>query len=344
MFGLIVKNDAKNLLRLADETVLSGYDPLNIATDLQEYIRNVMLYKVSPESVTTISDLERIKSFSGILSIDILLRLIQMLSDCVYQMRNAEQPIMVLEVFCVKLTQKYVGLDELINRLENLESSSGIPAKSGQSGIEEEAEDDKKLPARPLRPPCREAGQSENEASQSSSGVPAHFASSIKRDESRTVQNLATQIPIEKIRTAWSEVSRDAKIRPRILTCFSETNIAYRNGGNLVIEFGDAYKMETVLSNKSVWLPLMEQKLGGRFEFTAEIVPNIALNNPEIDVEEEENPSSEIFTNGESEVAGSSTGKDTAVEDKKSDVHGKQDSPTAVKNIIDLFGGGIVEE
>ncbi|MEW6557366.1 MAG: DNA polymerase III subunit gamma/tau [Elusimicrobiota bacterium] len=127
MFESIQQNDTKKLLQLANTAISLGYDPQSIVSGLQEYIRNIILYKVSPELVLTISDTKKLKLFSTNCSTEVLLRYINMLSNCVYEMRNAEQPSMILEVYCVKLTQKYIGLDELTSRLEILETSSVKP-------------------------------------------------------------------------------------------------------------------------------------------------------------------------------------------------------------------------
>lgn len=309
MFGCIEKNDAKSLLRIVDKTVLLGYDPLNIAADLQEYVRNIMLYKISPESVLTISDTEKLKSYSENQSVDVLLRLVQTLSDCIDRMKNAEQPVMILEVYCVKITQKYVGLDELISRLENLESSSSTDGLLDEPSPA--AENDVKKP----------------------SPVP------VKKPAS-------ANIALEKARSAWNEISRDEKIRPRVLACFSGTKISSQNDGTFVIEFDDSYKMETVLANKDLWLPSIEKKLGGKFEFTSKVVPS---SGPEIE-EEEDIPSSEtinVADGTESPVipAAPAPSKSAASgKNKKSESSTDKSSPASVKNIIDLFGGGIVDD
>ncbi|PKM92832.1 MAG: DNA polymerase III subunit gamma/tau [Elusimicrobia bacterium HGW-Elusimicrobia-4] len=325
MFECIEKNDAKKLLQIIDKTMMLGYDPLNIATDLQEYLRCAMLYKISPELVITVSDTEKLKLYSQNLSIDVLFRLVQILSDCIEQMKNAEQPIMILEVFCVKLTQKYVGLDELIIRLENLESSSAPIVE-----IEPEKEEPKIV-------------QVETKA------VSSPPSCSVK-------EFTPVKIPIEKVRSAWNEISKDGKIRPRILACFSDAKISeIPNGGIFLIELGDSYKMETVLSNKNEWLPLMEKKLGGKFLFTAKVVPNSGTaNNPEIEETEDEVPPSETIVSNEDDdtessiaisVPPSKPSASPCGKNKKSDtMFSRNDATSAVKNIIDLFGGNVVDE
>ncbi|MFA5779329.1 MAG: DNA polymerase III subunit gamma/tau [Elusimicrobiota bacterium] len=320
MFECIEKNDAKKLLQIVDKTVLLGYDPLNIATDLQEYIRCVMLYKISPDLVRTLSDTEKLELYSQNLSIDVLFRLVQILSDCIEQMKNAEQPSVILEVFCVKLTQKYVGLDELISRLENLELSSN-PAveieleKSAPKIVQVET---KAVASPPLR--------------------------SLK-------EAAPVKIPLEKVRLTWNEISKDGKIRPRVLACFSDAKISeIQNDGTFVVEFGDSYKMETVLSNKDEWLPLMEKKLGGKFSFTAKVA---SINNPENEETEDEiAPAETIISNEDDDtessiaisVPSSKPSASPGGKNKKSDAMSpRNDSTSAVKNIIDLFGGNVVD-
>lgn len=321
MFECIEKNDSKKLLQIVDKTVMLGYDPLNIAADLQEYIRCIMLYKISPEMVLTVSDMEKLKLYSQDLSIDVLFRSVQILSDCIEQMKNAEQPSVILEVFCVKLTQKYVGLDELISRLENLELSSAPIAE-----IEPEKKEPKivkvEANAAVLPPP---------------------------RSASRSIEETApVKIPLAKVRSAWSEISKDGKIRPRVLSCFSDAKISeIQNDGTFVIEFGDLYKMETVLSNKDEWIHLMEKKLNGKFLFTAKVAS--AAHNPEIEQTEEEIPASCTVISNEDDEAESSIEISVpaslpAGKNKKSGAMASSKTSTAtVKNIIDLFGGNVVD-
>ncbi|MDO8734912.1 MAG: hypothetical protein Q7K21_07115, partial [Elusimicrobiota bacterium] len=113
------------------------------------------------------------------------------------------------------------------------------------------------------------------------------------------------KIPLEKVRLAWNEISKDGKIRPRVLTCFSDAKISeIQNDGTFVVEFGDSYKMATVLSNKDEWLPLMEKKLGGKFSFTAKVAP--AATHPEIEETEDENTPSETIISNEDDDTESS--------------------------------------
>jgi len=310
MFECIVKNDAKKLLQITDKTMLLGYDPLNIATDLQEYIRCVMLYKISPELVLTVADTEKQELYSQRLSLDVLFRQVKILSDCIEQMKHSEQPSVILEVFCVKLTQKYIGLDELLSRLENLESSSlneHEETESTEINSEEKPASVKKLQTvHPVR-----------------SGTSCY-------DTSNRVQ-----IPLEKVRSAWNEISKDGKIRPRVLTCFSDAKISSQNDGKFVIEYEDAYKMETVVSNKHEWLPLMEKKLGGKFSYTAKVA---STTHPEIEETEDDIMPVETVMDNEPEETDLPVGKN-----KKSDTISERKT-SAVKNIIDLFGGNVVDE
>ncbi|MFH1541416.1 MAG: DNA polymerase III subunit gamma/tau [Elusimicrobiota bacterium] len=366
MFECIEKNATKKLLQIVDKTVLLGYDPLNIVCDLQEYIRNVMLYKISPELVQTVSDTTKLGLYSQSLSVDVLFRLIQILSNCTDQMKNAEQPSIILEIFCVKLTQKYVGLDELIARLENLELSS--PCLSSSENLEnnedkpiEEKSIEKKLPAaknsEPLTPKT----------------TPVTPKTTLAKTDSFTIDKPTWSE--EKVRLAWSEILKNEKIRPRILSCFSGTKISIQNDGISVIEFDNLYKIETVLSNKNEWLPLMEEKLGGKFEFTTKIGDTNNSENEEI---ENEIPSLDTTINDESTqsiCSGTENVTENVVENTElsSDAYQQDNdimdanasllthtsigknkksgttmplrntSTSTVKNIIDLFGGSVVK-
>ncbi|MBN1383518.1 MAG: DNA polymerase III subunit gamma/tau [Elusimicrobia bacterium] len=310
MVGYILANDTKNLLHAVNETIVSGYDPLNIVSDLQEYLRNIMLYKVSPELVVTVSDTEKLKTYSGEFSIDVLLRFSGILSECIRQMKNAEQPILVLEVTCVKLAQKYVGLDELVSRLESLESSS-YPE--------------------------------DNAVSRSSSAVPV---SNPSKPQPASVPS--SKVPLDRAQQAWNELSKE-KIRPRIVAGILGGRISSQSDGVFTIEFNNSINMDLINSSRDLWLPLIEKKIGGRFEFVTKIKTDSGADDAEL---EEADPSVE------GEEPSVINGGDITADDSRPEKESESSEPPvkkktrkkvfekepAVKLITDLFGGEVTEE
>lgn len=308
MAGCILENDAKNLLQTVNETVISGYDPLNIVSDLQEYLRNIMLYKVSPELVVAVSDTEKIKVYSQNFSVDVLLRFINILSECIYRMKNAEQPILILEVACVKLAQKYVGLDELVGRLETLESSSaGLPEGNTDN-----------IPA-PV--PAGGASRKDFQAAKSSP-VAVAFSGGI---------------PLGKVQQAWSELLKE-KMRPRITAGISAGKISSQDGGVFIIEFDNSINMDLINSNKDIWLPYMEKKLGGKFRFSTGIKTDSGTG-----VEFEESSSEDVPADDSGPEHGSESPLPPDAKKKMTRKEVFEKEPAA-KLITDLFGGEISEE
>jgi len=313
MVDCISKNDSKQILKIISETIASGYDPLNIVSDLQEYIRNIMLYKVSPESVFMVSDQDKIKAYSGLFSIDILLRFIDMLSDCLFQMKNAEQPILILEVYCFKLTQKYIGLDELVTRLETLESSSPVSVSESPKEVKENTETYESKP--------------------------------VKIKEIKLEQG---NVSIEKVKVAWDELSKSNDIKPRIVAAVLNSKITTEDNGVFQIEFNNSFNMELINSNKNIWLPIMEKKLGSKFNFNIKLKSGDDSEDEEVEegVDISEIPIG-IEQNNivENQPAGGSIPPSKIVVPKKKETSKEiyEKEPIA-KTIVDLFDGKIVEE
>ncbi|MDD5686494.1 MAG: DNA polymerase III subunit gamma/tau [Elusimicrobia bacterium] len=303
MIADISANDTKKLLQTVGETVLNGYDPLNIVTDLQEYIRNIMLYKISPDLVSTVSDKEKLKLYSQNFSVDILLRFIDMLSECVYGMKNAEQPILILESYCVKLTQKYVGLDEIVSRLEAMESSSYNTPEPGDREIT--ISDKKTIPQK---------------------NVVASSASS--------------QVSLEKVKSVWNELSKDSSIKPRVSAAISGSDISQESNGVFTLESDNSFNLETIESNRNIWLPFVEKKLGGKFNFETKVKSKKDTELEE--VESNEDTAEIIETEPENNHSAPQPSK-PAVTKKGTSKEIYEKEPIA-KTIVDLFGGEIVEE
>ncbi|HAM39252.1 MAG: DNA polymerase III, subunit gamma and tau [Elusimicrobia bacterium RIFOXYC2_FULL_34_12] len=321
MVECIYESDSKQILKTVGDTIASGYDPLNIVSDLQEYIRNIMLYKVSPESISMISDIEKLKTFSNHFTTDALLRLIDLLSDCLYQMKNAEQPILVLEVQCFKLTQKYIGLDELVTRLEQIEGTSPFneipkPEKIDKIGTEPNI-----------------------------SSIETLKTASIS--ETKLVQ---ANISIEKVRAAWNELSKSNDIKPRIVAAVLNSRIIAQNNGIFQIEFNSSFNMDLIKSSKSIWLPIIEKQLGSKFNYETKLKIGDKIEDTEIE-EEADIPDVHIETEQSIIIEEKPTDEKTVslptIDIPKKKKMSKEEifekEPIA-KTIVDLFDGKIVEE
>jgi DNA polymerase-3 subunit gamma/tau len=351
MMKCILENDSAQLLRVVDDTVAAGYDPLGVATDLQEYIRNILLHKISPDTAGGLADTEKLEYFSKNISADVLLRYIDMLSACLSQMRYAEQPVLVLEIFCVKLTRKYVGLDELVSRIEALESSEpgsyGDDTDDIPAGPESENRQDIKSPAANSGDDTgRTAGTTaaipsdtkQKRASQAKAGKPAIETGSGIADIE------AGGAATAKIKKIWAELVSDRKISPMLATCLIGSRIAGVNNGGAVVEFPNTTNMELVTSRKAEWLPLIEEKLGAKFDFTAQIASraNAAVNSDEEQVESEQNGEEDIVAEIEEQRAKDGE-KGSAAEKSKTPAGEILEKEPMAQTIIDLFGGKIEE-
>jgi len=311
----IYKNDTGKLLSAVRDTVAAGYDPLSIAADLQSYIRNVLLNKTAPDIIYGVSDKEKLDFYSQKFSTDVLLRLINILSECIYQMKNAEQPVLILDVFCVKLTQKYIGIDEIVKRLEAIECGTGSDENNAESD------------AVPSDTDLNSDGTTQKD----------------------NVQKYKSNISSVKIREIWKSIIENNRENPVLASCMTDSKIAALTADTAMIEFKNKFAMDIVTSNENIWRPVLEEKSGGKINLKYEIFSDNQFNqtvSPEIDepaIEEEEDESVIPQDNGIEnlpETASKTPVKLTDGKKSKEDILAKE--PIA-KTILDLFGGTIKE-
>ena len=135
----IVSRDPKESLRALHRAFDKGIDPRDLAEGLSEHIRHVLILKVDPEGADLVAasheDLERLKAQGNGWSENDLLRLLRLISESVWPMRDSSQPLVHLEAAVLQMATLEPGetLAELLGRLEALEKTFG-GGGSGPSG------------------------------------------------------------------------------------------------------------------------------------------------------------------------------------------------------------------
>ncbi|MDR3275068.1 MAG: DNA polymerase III subunit gamma/tau [Endomicrobium sp.] len=120
----IAKGDIHTILKIVKETAEQGYNILQFARDLRDHLRKVMIYSVNPE-VAEISSEDR-KLFDiqkTLFTISRHIRMNNLLSKVIEEMRWYDQPRILLEMYLLKMSEPYYNVGELINRINELEKN-----------------------------------------------------------------------------------------------------------------------------------------------------------------------------------------------------------------------------
>ncbi len=124
----IINQDTSESIRSLNEFVMWGKDIRNLLNDLIDHFRNIMICKVSKDVEDIMSLPEeiiaklRIQAYE--LSIDELIRVINLLSDAQDKIKVSSNPRVLAEITFMKIAQpRFEDIEEaLLKRIENLEN------------------------------------------------------------------------------------------------------------------------------------------------------------------------------------------------------------------------------
>lgn len=129
----ISKNDTKESLKHINEIVVWGKDIKNFLESLINHFRNLMLSKLSADLQSilniTVEDIEKLNAEAESMSMNEIIRTINILSECESEMKYSSHPRILLEVAVMKLSQPSFddSTEGLLSRIESLEKMMANP-------------------------------------------------------------------------------------------------------------------------------------------------------------------------------------------------------------------------
>ena len=148
---LIAEHKAKEILSLIDEIAESGYDFHQFIKDLRQHFRNMLLLKVAGRDTRILGlpekQLEILLEKGDQFTEENMVRIIDLLSKTYESMKWSEQPRLVIEVDMFRLSQPYVPIGEVIERIGRLEKSLRLEEKEGEPPGEREVQEAEKTPS-----------------------------------------------------------------------------------------------------------------------------------------------------------------------------------------------------
>lgn len=241
----LAAKDGARILEIVRDINDQGYNLLQFARDLREYLRKLLLFKLNP-SVLEINDEQknglerRHQQFSPAW----LIRSGHILSKALDEMRWSEHPRLILELHALKLVQPYVDVAELMERLERIERGGGAASSL------EEAEE-RKLPVE------RGSSMKPAPASQRSEPVPEPAR------ETRKAEEPGSRFVTGELSEKWGEVITDfQKSRPLRMDIFSGAVPKEIRGNSIVVTVKSRFQEQGMTLNKGFIEEIIALKFG----------------------------------------------------------------------------------
>lgn len=127
MLRSVVNGDSVNCIHQLDELVMLGRDLSQFVTDFIWYMRNLLLIRTSDNADEIVDAsaerLEAMKEEASMISVDVIMRYIRIMSELSNQIKYASQKRVLIEVALIKLTRPSMEktYDSVIQRLDELE-------------------------------------------------------------------------------------------------------------------------------------------------------------------------------------------------------------------------------
>ncbi|MDR3281955.1 MAG: DNA polymerase III subunit gamma/tau [Endomicrobium sp.] len=129
--GNIAEGNIQAILNTVKEISYQGYDLLQFGRDLRNHLRHLMIYLIDPKIIEI--PLEDIKVFDvqkTLFSIPCYLRMNNLLSRFIKEVRWYDQPRILLEMHLLKMAETYYDVGELISKINELKKSIEVHDKT----------------------------------------------------------------------------------------------------------------------------------------------------------------------------------------------------------------------
>lgn len=255
----VIENQASEVMRMVNDMVNDGKNLSHFIKSLTGHYRNLMLSKSGADLAyimdSTEESIEQTKQQSEKLSMNEILRSIDILTKLEAQSRWATQPRIHLEMTLVKLMQPETdqSVEGLLARIEKLENSvatgvSVAPARSQVSSSTGSSAQKREAPAASAPVLKTAATISQTAVKEDVSSKPVSSSQSQAEPEPQvpdTVDHVSAgpvTITIDQIQSQWGQVLEVVrKTKVQVQAFLIEGTPAFMDGGTLMIAFKDGY-------------------------------------------------------------------------------------------------------
>ncbi len=315
----IAEQDTSAILQVVDELDSNGHDLRYFTRELMTYFRHVLVIKSGLSSVEVLgiseNEIVALKDISSQFSEEDLVRFFHLLTETEKLIKDSPQPRFQLEIGLVKIAQatRLRSLDEIIQRLENLEKSlsgggSSMPAVTAQKIA---------IPARTVAPPPAPLKAVPVNSFEEPPGFSESFDDNDVGDREVAFKP-PTQVAPRPAVAAGREIASikmelEKRRRPLVVMALEEAQSSYSNGQLTVVFASDDTFAKRLRESIPLLREIGEQLLGQVIKIEVKI------------------SGEEIFSPKQE----AQQVKDTLLESVKNN--------PAIKNLLETFRGEIIE-
>jgi DNA polymerase-3 subunit gamma/tau len=118
----LAKGDMKEILKTVSDIANQGYDILQFAKDLRDYLRQIMICDVSPDILDmSLEDKKLLEKQKGLFSPARHIRMNNLISRAIDEMRWNDQQRIMLEMYLLKMAESYYDVNTLLQKIGDLE-------------------------------------------------------------------------------------------------------------------------------------------------------------------------------------------------------------------------------
>lgn len=143
--------DGAKVVGLIKDVNDQGYNLVQLAHDLRDHLRRVLMYKINPAVLDIVSDDKALlESQKALFTVPWLLRAGNLLSKALDEMRWSDDPRLILELYLLRLSQPYASINELLERMETL--SKEVPSVEYSTSVQAVKPSQPQSQPQPVRP------------------------------------------------------------------------------------------------------------------------------------------------------------------------------------------------
>lgn len=246
----LADHDSSKIISIVRDVSQQGYSLVQFARDLREHLHQMLLYKLNPEVLEiTTSEKDALDGQKQLFSSGWLIRSGHLLSKLIDEMRWNSQPRLILELYLLRLAQPYVPIDELINRLEQLEKNGDFSDLEGPRTVS-----------------SHEPGKEKsNTIKKKTEEVKLEPRSDTVLKQAAEVKDTSAASSIKNPYALWSSITSEFKNRsPVVSNVLKDATVREVVGSSIVIAVKNRFQQDGINRNKAVIEAVLEEKTGSK--------------------------------------------------------------------------------